>query len=129
MVSAGQALGAYRRNQVQQASSVELVVLLYDRAIQLVRTAGTRLRDGDVAEKCRSLCWAVDIVLELQAVLDRERGGEIAARLDALYAYIINRLTAANHGNDPAAMEEAARLLEELREGWQALAQPAAARP
>ncbi|WP_447972129.1 flagellar export chaperone FliS [Nitrospira sp. Kam-Ns4a] len=123
-MSATHAIGAYRRNQVQHASPVELIVLLYDKAILLLRSAVARLRAGDIKAKCGAVCWAVDIVAELQAVLDKDRGGEIAIRLDALYAYMIERLTVANSRNDPAILEEIARLLEELRAGWKGLAGP-----
>lgn len=121
------AIAAYRQAQVEQASPVQLIVMLYDRAILHLQNAQGHARARRIAEKGAAIGAAVDIIAELQAVLDVERGGEIAQKLNALYTYMLERLTDANYRNDPAGMAEVARLLEELREGWRALAEPAAA--
>ncbi|MEW6542415.1 MAG: flagellar export chaperone FliS [Nitrospirota bacterium] len=120
---ATQQIQSYRQNQVQHASPVELVVLLYDKAILLLKTAAAHLHDRRVREKCQALCQAVDIITELQAVLDKDRGGEIAAKLNALYTYMLERLTRANQENDDRLILEVVRLLEELQQGWRGLAQ------
>lgn len=125
---ATQNIQAYRQNQVHQASPVELVVMLYDRVILDLKTACTRLGEGNVKEKGKLVCHAVDIIAELQAVLDKEQGGEIAAKLDQLYTYMLGRITQANYDNDPKLFTEVIRLLEELQTGWRGLAQSAAAR-
>jgi flagellar protein FliS len=62
------------------------------------------------------------ILTELDAALDRRSGGELAKNLSGLYGYMINRLTAANLQNDAAALDEVARLLAEIREGFAAAA-------
>lgn len=131
MLATQQRIQSYRHNQVQHASPIELVVMLYDRAILNLKGACDRLREGNLHKKGILVCQAVDIVAELQAVLDKERGGEIAAKLDQLYTYMLQRITLANYENDPAPMAEAIRLLEELQEGWKGLAQQMAggARP
>jgi flagellar secretion chaperone FliS len=117
----------YRAQHVQGASPAELIVLLYDKAIVHLRTSTRHMQDGRLKDKGLSLCLAVDIIAELQAVLDKNRGGEIADKLDALYAYMLERLTFANLHNDAQPIHEVVQLLEELREGWRALAQPFAA--
>ena len=124
---ASQQIQTYRQNQVHQASPVELVVMLYDRAILDLKAACLRLDEGKVKEKGTLVCHAVDIIAELQAVLDKERGGEIAAKLDQLYTYMLERITRANYDNDPKLFTEVIRLLEELQTGWRDLAQSAAA--
>jgi len=122
---ATQQIQTYRRNQVQHASPLELVVMLYDKAIQLLHSAVSALTEKKVAEKSKAICHAVDIIAELQAVLDKDRGGEIAAKLNQLYTYMLERLTAANYENDPKQIAEVVRLLEELQQGWRGLAQSA----
>ena len=72
-----------------------------------------------VAEKGASISKAIDIVTNgLKASLNTEQGGELAERLAALYEYISLRLLWANLKNDPAALDEAARLLGELQSAW-----------
>lgn len=120
-------INTYRRNQIQHASPLELVVMLYDRAILDLKSACLRLDEGKVKEKGRLVCHAVDIIAELQAVLDKERGGEIAGKLDQLYTYMLERITKANYDNDPKLFAEVIRLLEELQIGWRGLAQSSTA--
>lgn len=114
--------GAYLEDHVKFASPIGLILLLYDKAIQTLKLSSTSLRapQQDLTEKGRTLCLAVDIIAELQAVLDRERGGKIAEKLHALYDYMLERLTLANYENNPAVIDEIIALLEELREGWRA---------
>jgi flagellar protein FliS len=116
----------YRRNHVLQASPVELVVMLYEKAIQRLTQAVRCLDTNDVAGKGQAVCHAVDIIAELQAVLDKDRGGEIASKLSALYTYMLEQLTHANRENDADRIREVVRLLEELLEGWNGLAQRSA---
>nr|MBI3614277.1 flagellar export chaperone FliS [Nitrospirota bacterium] len=113
----------YRQNQVQQASPIELIVLLYDKAITRLGDAIRCMQEGRIAEKGTAICHAVDIITELQAVLDKDRGGEIAAKLDQLYTYMVQQLTVANYENDLKPMADVACLLEELQQGWKGLAQ------
>ncbi len=114
----------YLENQVKFASPVDLIVMLYDRAIQSLKSCSDSFKGGetDLKAKGLALCKAVDIISELQSVLDRKRGGEIAQNLDKLYTYMLEKLTIANYENNQASIEEVTRLLEELREGWKAAA-------
>ncbi len=114
----------YLENQVKFASPVDLIVMLYDRAIQSLKSCSDSLKGGetDLKAKGLALCRAVDIISELQSVLDRKRGGEIAQNLDKLYTYMLEKLTIANYENNQASIQEVTRLLEELREGWKGAA-------
>lgn len=58
----------------------------------------------------------------LRACLDLKAGGALAADLQALYAYIGQRLTQANLRNDVAALDECKRLVDPLRDAWLAIA-------
>ncbi|MBL4609427.1 MAG: flagellar export chaperone FliS, partial [Pseudomonas sp.] len=62
-------------------------------------------------------------VCGLRDALDLEKGGEVAANLDSLYAYILQRLSMANLKNDPAILDEVAALLRDVKEGWDGIAQ------
>ncbi|MDE2298888.1 MAG: flagellar protein FliS, partial [Burkholderiales bacterium] len=58
----------------------------------------------------------------LRAPLDLRAGGAIAANLHDLYEYMLHRLTLANANNDDAALNECARLVDTLRQGWDGMA-------
>ena len=52
------------------------------------------------------------------AALDLEAGGEVAANLDALYAFVSERFVDANLRGETAPLEEALGVLTTLHEGW-----------
>jgi len=110
------------------ASPHKLVSLLYEAlASQIARARGALAR-GDIAEKGRAISHAVRILDEgLNAPLDMSAGGAIAANLHDLYDYIVLALTVANLKNDDAGLGECARLVETLRDGWDAIASHAEA--
>lgn len=117
---------AYRLNQLElsinSANPVELIVLLYDGAIESARRAAVLLQAGDVPGKAREINRATNIVSELRAILDLEKGGEIAANLAALYDYLRGQLLQANLKNSPEKLDEVAGLLTGLRGAWVELA-------
>jgi len=115
---------------VAAASPQRLIVMLYDGALAALAEARGHLRDGRTAQKGRAIGKAISIVHEgLQDALDVGQGGEIARSLLELYDYIVRRMLLANLRDDVALIDEAARLLTELRGAWAALAdaQPAPA--
>ncbi len=120
-------LQIYRQQQVQheveQASPVRLVVMLYDKALSLLRQSVLHIDRNNVKAKGEALNRVVEIIGELQAVLNREEGGLVAQNLDAMYEFMIQSVTLANLNNDSQPLDGVLRVLEELRKGWQELEQ------
>ena len=109
---------------VAAASPQRLVVMLYDGALAAITEGRGHLMAGRTAPKGRSLGKAIGIIDEgLKAALDVAQGGAIARQLMDLYDYIAQRLLLANARNDVALLDEAARLLAELRDAWASLAE------
>ncbi|MFN9574868.1 MAG: flagellar export chaperone FliS [Betaproteobacteria bacterium] len=101
------------------ADAHQLVLMLYDGAVEAARLALGHLQAGRVAQKAAALSRAARIVEEgLKVSLDRTAGGQIAERLSDLYDFMILRLLQANLRNDAAALGEVIRLLEDLRAAW-----------
>lgn len=108
---------------VVSANPHKLILMLFDGAVLAVANAIGQIERNEIAAKGASISRAIDIVsMGLQVSLDKEAGGELALRLDALYDYICDRLLHANVRNDKAALEEVNRLLTELRGAWQEIA-------
>ncbi|HEU4621261.1 MAG TPA: flagellar export chaperone FliS [Burkholderiaceae bacterium] len=104
---------------VESADPHRLIVLLFDGALSAIGRARLSMRAGDLAGKGTALSKAIQIVTEgLSASLDTSVGGELALNLRDLYDYIARRLAHANRHNDEAMLDEAIRLLSELREAW-----------
>lgn len=103
---------------VMSASPHQLIVMLFDGALASIRAARLHMESGAVAEKGKAISRAIDIVNNgLLAGLDKERGGELAERLEQLYDYIVRLLLQANLRNEPQQLDEAAELLGGHRRG------------
>jgi flagellar protein FliS len=114
--------------EVSEASPHRLIELLFEGALTRLAAARGALQAGETARKGELIGKVIAIIEGLRISLDRERGGEIAANLEALYDYMERRLLEGNVRNDSAALGEVAALLREVAAGWQAIA-PAPARP
>jgi flagellar protein FliS len=112
----------YQQTQILTSSGAQIIVLLYDAAIQSIDSAKACIESRNVKEKGRTIGKAISIVGELNSVLDFERGGAIAASLHRLYDYILAELVIANLRNDARYLDGPLRCLLTLREGWREVA-------
>lgn len=112
----------YQQTQVLTASGVQLVVVLYDGALQAMQLARESIVNNRPADKARFLRRAVNILTELSNVLDMERGGEIARSLRRLYDYALAELLQANLHNQAERLDGPIRCLATLRQAWQTVA-------
>lgn len=104
---------------VAAADPHRLILLLFDGAIAAVSVAKVHMESGDIAQKGAAISKAIDLISNgLQASLDMEAGGELSARLAALYEYMVQRLLFANLKNSVATLDEVFGLLSGLREAW-----------
>jgi flagellar protein FliS len=113
----------YQQTQVLTSSGVQIVVLLYDGAIQSIELARQGMQTNNLKDKGRFLGRAISIVGELNSVLNYEQGGEIARSLHRLYEYMLAELLQANLRNNPRHLEGPLKCLVTLREAWQTIAQ------
>jgi flagellar protein FliS len=120
--SGAQAIATYQHVQVTSRSPLELVVMLYDGAIQALRQAHDALDRRDLVTKRATIRKALQIVQHLQSSLNMEDGGEVAANLDIVYRDVITRVLDGNVRLDPAPLRDAIALLETVREAWYTIA-------
>ncbi|AOK28180.1 MULTISPECIES: flagellar export chaperone FliS [Burkholderia] len=104
---------------VMGASPHRLIAMLYQGARQAIAHARMHVQQHNVAARGDAIGKAIRIVESgLQQSLNLEAGGEIAARLDALYAYICRRLLQANIDASEAMLIEVDGLLATLEQAW-----------
>jgi flagellar protein FliS len=108
----------YREAELASATPGQLVVMLFDKCLLTVRRAEAAFAAGDVETRIEHVCKAADMVTELRASLDFEAGGAISTQLDALYAFTLGELFAANRHQDPARLAPVLRVLGDLREAF-----------
>jgi flagellar protein FliS len=113
----------YRANSILTASPGQLVVLLFDGALQAMATARealgrpvTDLRRYEIVN--HQLTKARRIIAELRGSLNFREGGDFATLMEQLYEYYSRRLLEANLRKDPAPIAEVEKLLGELRDAW-----------
>lgn len=124
----GPARASYRdvgiETTVAQASPHQLVLLLFDGAVDAIADARMRMDKGDIPGKGKAIGRASRIIGEgLLPALDMERGGAIAVNLRGLYEYMMKRLLEANLHNRPELLGEVMSLLNELRGAWAQIGQ------
>lgn len=122
-VAYGRGARSYARvgveSSVISASPRQLISMLFDGAQSAIRTARLQMQHNNPAAKGEAISKALDIVNNgLLAALDREKGGDLAGNLAALYDYIATKLLQANLRDDEESLNEAARLLEDLGSAW-----------
>ena len=122
MTAYAAAPNAYRQNSVLTASPAQLVVMLYDGAHRFLFQAAHALREGDIAQMNNRMQRAEAILAELRGTLNHEQGGEIAGRLEAIYAFCQRHLLEARIKKDPERIEQVMKLLAELRDAWDQIA-------
>ena len=120
-------ISAYQKVGVNAAVEVAdphtLILLLFSGAQAAIGNARAAMQMGQIADKGAAISKAIDIISNgLKVSLDHQQGGEIAARLDALYDYMVIRLLHANLKNDQKALEEVSGLLEEIHSAWRDIA-------
>lgn len=108
--------------QVIAASPHHLITMLFDGAMKAVTNALRQMSAGEVSAKGKSISHAILIVEGgLKGALNLNAGGEIAANLEALYAYMVQRLLQANLENSDEKLREVHRLLGELKSAWESI--------
>ena len=110
---------AYQKTNILTADPKRLVIMCYEGAITNLRIAKERYLLGEYEAKAEALDKAQGIIAELWGALDFEKGGQIAENLDALYNYMLRRLTEGDLRKDVTSIDEVIGMLEELKGTWE----------
>ena len=108
----------YQKTSVTTASREKILLMLYEGAIKLTRQARHAMVEGKIAEKGKYISKATAILSELMATLDFEVGGKLAADLENLYIFMIDKLVEGNIQNDPDCLTCVEDLLGTLYVAW-----------
>jgi flagellar protein FliS len=109
----------YRQLAVQGATPVGLIVMLYDGAISAMQRAISAMEAHDIEKRCAHLNRVLGIIIQLEGVLDLERGGEVAQTLKRFYVHARARLLQASVENSQEILASLAQQFSIVREAWQ----------
>ena len=84
------------------------------------------LEKGTDAVKAKSM-RITKICVALQSTLDHENGGIVAHHLDHLYKHIIYAVNRVRDDHDFSLLQSAEKVTAEINQGWQKIAESAAA--
>lgn len=107
---------AYKNNTIQTASPAELTLMLYDGAIKFCNIALGALENNDIQKANNNIIKAENIIVEFRSTLDFKY--PVAQDFDRVYDWIYRRLVEANIKKDSAVLEDALRLIREMRDTW-----------
>jgi flagellar secretion chaperone FliS len=104
---------------VMGANPHRLILMLYQGARQAIAQARMHLQQGNIGPRGEAVNKAMGIIAGgLQASLNKDAGGAVVERLDALYSYMMRRLLLANAQASDAMLVEVDGLLATLEEAW-----------
>ena len=109
-----QVYSQYRKTSVETTTPTKLLLMLYDGALNSLRSAAKAVDEKDMNIVHDQLIKVQDIVIELIATLNMDY--DISHQLYALYDYMYRRLVEANTAKDKAIIEEIYQFLSELRD-------------
>ena len=117
-------LTAYKETSVKTASQGTLILMLYDEGIKRIEGAvqllsGETVPATSIEQINNHILKAQEIVSELMASLNTEKGGQIANNLMAIYSYFYQQLLQANIKTDVTILKDILKMMRELRAAWQ----------
>lgn len=111
-------LHSYHTNGISTSSQGQLILMMYDGALQAVNQSIQCMSQKDVAGQSKYILKTQDIINELSLALDIKQGGEVAKTLEQLYQFVLNQLIQANITSDKMYLESVIKVLSPLRDAW-----------
>jgi flagellar protein FliS len=117
-MAGNQGANHYKQMAIKTATRGQLLIMLYEAAIQNVKKATAAIDKKDIVAKGVGIGKAHDIINELLNTLNFEVGGAIAQDLERLYNFMTEQLVKANIENNKEILISVQKLLETLLVGW-----------
>ena len=108
----------YRETQVETVDSAELIITLYQGALQALRRGKAAMATSQIEEVNAQLIKAQDILCALMEALNPQ-AGQLSVNLFRIYEYLYHRLIQANLAKDASILDEASGILLSLKQSWQ----------
>ena len=109
---------SYRETSVAGANPVRLVILLYEQAMADLQRALAAQRLGHIEERTREINHALLVIGHLQATIDKEQGGKVAANLERFYEQVKAGLVDAQCRQSASAIERQIDYLMQVQQAW-----------
>ena len=121
--------GRYREMEVMAMSPARRVVLLYTHLLVSLKQTRMHIERGEIEARTERILKAEEIIHELAVSLDHEQGGDLAARLASLYAWLLGQLGQLQLHPEIARLDSIFRVVSELHEAFDTAAGQLEAEP
>lgn len=111
--------GAVKQQAAQYATPHQLILLLFNGAIESLSVASGAIDQKDIELRGKHISRAVTIVNGLRDTLDLDKGGEVADNLFSLYSYMAREIFNAGYHNDKETLDNVAQMLKDIRGSWE----------
>ena len=116
----------YQRNDTLGKSQIDLVIKVYDGAINAFKTAKNNYKENEPQKGYEQLEKVRKFITHLYTTLDFKQGGEIAEKLSKLYVFILTQLDVIEATKDLKKIDDNIKILNNLRSGWTGIKQQGA---
>lgn len=108
----------YQDSAIRGATPIELVVILYDSAIDNMRRALAAMQENNIETRTAEVQHALLVLQQLQGTLDFERGGSAARQFEQFYNLVRAKLLEGQMRSSPELILRQMRLMSEVRDCW-----------
>jgi flagellar protein FliS len=115
-------MDTYRAHALEGASGVDLTIALYDGIIRFMGNAIDAVDKNDVERRRAAVKRALDIIIHLQATLDKDIGGEPANALESFYVAMFALILQGSQCNSRRKFEQVIANVLKVREAWKQVA-------
>ena len=117
----------YLRAAAQNATSVGLVLILYDLLLHDLELAITAFKDRDIERRTKEIQHSFLVLQQLEGSLDRENGGEAAKDLTRFYSFLRSKILEAQMKASPEILRQQIELVLDVRQAWEQVNKPSPA--
>ncbi|MGD0941539.1 MAG: flagellar export chaperone FliS [Terracidiphilus sp.] len=112
---------SYRKSAIEGASTIGLMIALFDTLAGDLRRAAVALHNNDIQTRCNELNHATLVLAQLESWLDLKNGGESAQTLSRFYAYLRAKMIEASISKSAKVLEAQIDMILHVRSAWQQL--------
>jgi flagellar protein FliS len=112
---------SYRKSAIEGASSIGLIIALFDTLAGDLRRAAAAIRKNDIEKRCRELNHAALVLGQLESWIDLDQGGDSARTLSQFYAYLRAKMMEASVSKSAQLLETLIDMILHVRTAWQKL--------
>jgi flagellar protein FliS len=109
---------SYQKSAIEGASSIGLIIVLFDTLAGDLRRAAAAIRKSDIEKRCKELDHASLVLGQLESWVDMDKGGESAQVLSRFYAYLRATMMEASVTQSAALLDTQIDTVLQIRSAW-----------